>query len=332
MSEELSYILPPELVRRSTREDRYEKRVSNWLTAWDRREHPDAGLLMVPFSRASQRGDNGGAGAPNAVRIALTGYTTYSPDFDVDLRPLAVRDFGETRLHMTDIALCHRNIEEAVVELYDAAGEPLLISVGGDHSITCPLVQGYCRAHSRERVGIVHFDAHNDVRNFEDGGPTNGTPFRGILEGPANVQGRNLVQIGIHGFMNSAYYKGYCEAQGVTVITGRQVRRRGIEDVMSQALEVAADGTDGIYVSFDIDCLSCAYAPGTGASTPEGLEAWDVLEAMFVLGQHPKVKALDVVCIDPLRDLREATAKMGASLILTFLGGAVLRLTDGRGY
>ena len=332
MSRELDYILPPELVRRSIREDRYEKRVSNWCVPWDRAEHPDAGLLMVPFSRASQRGDNGGAGAPNAVRLALTSFTTYSPDFDVDLQSLRVRDFGDTRLHMTDIPLSHRMIEEAVVELYRHAGAPVLISVGGDHSITCPLVQGYCRAHPHEKVGIVHFDAHNDVRNFEDGGPTNGTPFRGILEGPANVAGRNLVQIGIHGFMNSSYYKRYCDEQGITVISGRELRRRGIDDVMAQALTVASQGTDSIYVSFDIDVVSSAWAPGTGASTPEGMEPWDALEAVFALGREPRVKALDIVCIDPLRDLREATAKLGASLVLTFLGGLVPRLTGGNGY
>jgi formiminoglutamase len=299
---------------------------------WDRAEHPDAGLLMVPFSRASQRGDNGGAGAPNAVRLALTSFTTYSPDFDVDLQPLHVRDFGDTRLHMTDIPLSHKMIEEAVVELYHHAGEPVLISVGGDHSITCPLVQGYCRTHSDEKVGIVHFDAHNDVRNFEDGGPTNGTPFRGILEGPANVAGRNVVQIGIHGFMNSSYYKRYCDEQGITVISGRELRRRGIDDVMEQALAIASEGTDSIYVSFDIDVFSSAWAPGTGASTPEGMEPWDALEAVFALGREPRVKAIDIVCIDPLRDLREATAKLGASLVLTFLGGLVPRLTGGKGY
>lgn len=332
MSKALEYILPPELVRRSTREDRYEKRVSNWCVPWDRVEQPDAGLLMVPFSRAAQRGDNGGAGAPNALRLALTSFTTYSPDFDVDLQPLRVRDFGDTRLHMTDIPLSHRMIEEAVLEFYHHAGEPILISIGGDHSITCPLVQGYCRAHPHEQVGIVHFDAHNDVRNFEDGGPTNRTPFRGILEGPANVAGRNLVQIGIHGFMNSAYYKRYCDEQEITVISGRELRRRGIDDVMAQALAIASQGTDSIYVSFDIDVISSAWAPGTGASTPEGMEPWDALEAMFGLGREPKVKALDIVCIDPLRDLREATAKLGASLVLTFLGGLVPRRTGGKGY
>jgi formiminoglutamase len=332
MPPELQYILSPELIRRSNREDRFDRRISNLIAPWDRVEEMDVALLMVPFARAAQRGDNGGANAPNAIRTAFTNNTSYSPDFDVDLKCLTIRDIGEVRLHMTDVLQSHRNIEEAVVELYQCIDVPILVSVGGDHSIACPLVQGYCRAHPDERLGIVHFDAHNDVRNFEDGGPTNGTPFRGIIEGPAAVEGKNLVQVGIHGFMNSSHYKKYCDEKGVTVITAREVRRRGIDAVMEDAIAIAADGTDAIYVSFDIDCLSHCFSPGTGNSSPEGMDAWDVVEAMFILGQHPSVRALDVVCIDPLRDVGDATARMGASTILTFLGGFVVRHTGGRGY
>lgn len=287
---------------------------------------------MVPFSRASQRGDNGAANAPNAIRTAFTNNTSFSPDFDVDLKCLQIRDVGEVKLHMTDILQSHKNIEQAVTELYGVHDLPLVINVGGDHSITCPLVQGFCSAHPGMRVGIIHFDAHNDVRNFEDGGPTNGTPFRGILEGPSSVEGKNIVQIGIHGFMNSSYYKKYCEEQGITIITARQVRRRGIEDVMKEALKIASVDVDAIYVSFDIDCLARCFAPGTGNSSPEGLEAWDAVEAMFILGQHKLVRALDVVCIDPLRDVVDSTARMGASVILSFLGGFVIRHTGTRGY
>lgn len=332
MSTEFEFINPPELIRRSHREDRYEKRVNNWMTVWDGQEPFDAGLLMVPFGKAAQSGTSGVAAAPNALRQAFLMNTTYSPDFDVDLQALRVRDIGDVRMHMTDIPRCHANIKSAVSQLYQKAGDVLLISVGGDHSITCPLVEGYCQAHPKERVGIIHFDAHNDVRNFEDGGPTNGTPFRGILEGPAHVEGKNLVQIGIHGFMNSSHYKKYCEGKGVTVITARTIRKQGIEKVMDRAIEIASKEVDSVYVSVDIDVLSLPYAFGTGAASPEGMETWDLLEAMFILGLHPMVRAMDLVCIDPLRDVKDATLRMGASIILTFLGGFLIRKTNGRGY
>jgi formiminoglutamase len=107
---------------------------------------------------------------------------------------------------------------------------------------------------------------------------------------------------------------------------------RRSEEIVKKAVAIASDGVDLIYVSFDIDCLSRCFSPGTGNSSPEGLDAWDAVEAMFLLGQNPLVKALDLVCIDPLRDVADATARMGASIILTFLGGFVLRHTGTRGY
>ena len=79
--------------------------------------------------------------------------------------------------------------------------------------------------------------------------------------------------------------------------------KRGMEACILEALGIAGDGTDLIYVSVDIDCLAYPWAVGTSASSPEGLSAWDLLEAMFVCGQHPKVAALDVVEIDPTRDI-----------------------------
>src|SRR5688572_3702701 len=113
MMQDLRYILPPELVRRANREDRFDKRVSNLIQPWDRKEQFDVALLMIPFSRASQRGDNGGANAPNAIRAVFSNNTSYSPDFDVDLKCLKIRDLGDVVLHMTDIIQSHRNIEEA---------------------------------------------------------------------------------------------------------------------------------------------------------------------------------------------------------------------------
>jgi formiminoglutamase len=132
--------------------------------------------------------------------------------------------------------------------------------------------------------------------------------------------------------MNSSVYKKYCEDQGVTIMTAREIRRRGIEKAVEEAISIASHDTESIYVSVDIDVLSLPYAFGTAAATPEGMEAWDLLEAVFLLGQHPKVRVLDLVCIDPLRDFRDYTARMGASIILAFLAGYVIRSRGGRGY
>ena len=332
MSETFSFIKPPELIRRTNLEDIFEKRICNLIVPWDKNGTFDVGILMVPFSRAGRRGDSGASAAPNAIRQAFTMNTTYSPDFDVDLQSLNICDIGDVSLHTTDILQSHSNIRCALEEIYQHTGEPLMICVGGDHSISCPLVEGYSNSHPNEKIGIIHFDAHNDVRDFQNGGPTNGTPIRGIIEGPANVAGENICQVGIHGFMNSSYYKKYCDEKKVRVISSREVRKKGIEKCMEEAIRIASNNTDSIYVTVDIDVLSLPYAFGTGAPSAEGLNPWDLLEAIFLLGQNPNVRAMDLVCIDPIRDFRDYTSRMGASIICTFLGGFIIRKTGGKGY
>jgi formiminoglutamase len=105
-----------------------------------------------------------------------------------------------------------------------------------------------------------------------------------------------------------------------------------METCILEALGIAGDGTDLIYVSVDIDCLAYPWAVGTSASSPEGLSAWDLLEAVFICGQHAKVAALDVVEIDPMRDVSDLTARSGCSTILAFLAGLYRRLYSNRGY
>ncbi len=152
-------------------------------------------------------------------------------------------------------------------------------------------------------------------------GPHNGTPFRQIVEGLDQVEGKNVVELGIHGFMNAEPYMHWCQDNGITVISGRQIQKRGIDDCIAESLERAGNGTDAIYLSVDIDCLAYPYTIGTSAASPEGLSAWQLLEAVFAAGKHEEIQALDVVEIDPSRDIKDLTARSGCSVILTFLAG-----------
>ena len=309
---------PPSLIKRAGWQDSEELRVNNWLTPWDGTEIIDAGMIGAPYSGASIN-SSAAYGAPEAIRLGFRYNTTYSADFDTDIRRLRVRDLGDIQGHLTDVGTVHLNIEQAVAGA--VAHEPRFVPliVGGDHSITAPAVRGFCAAHPGKRVGLVNFDAHLDVRNF-DHGPTNGTPFRALLEG-GQVAGRNLAEVGIHGFTGSAVYLRWVRDRGATVITGRDVERRGIAACVDAALAAAGDGTDLVYVSVDIDCLAAPWAPGTAAATAEGLTAWQLLEAVYRCGRHPKVAALDLVEIDPGRDTRDLTARTGCSVLLTFLAG-----------
>lgn len=324
-------LVPPGMVRRATFQDRNEIRVSNWIEPWDFESPLDVGLVGVPFSRAAIT-PNAAHATPNALREVFTGLTTYSPDFDVDLASMRVRELGEIATPITDPLGALGTIEETLLACFGLPQSFFPVILGGDHSVTAPAVRAWCRAHAEQQVGLVHFDAHNDVRVM-DHGPTNGTPIRGILESDVRVAGRNLVQVGIHGFMNASYYKRWVEGRGGTILTARHIRRVGIEQAMMRVLEVAGNGTDSIYVTVDIDVLELAYAAGTGVASPEGIHPTDLLEALFILGQNPRVGCVDFVELDPRRDVAQVTTRTFAAAILTFLAGLFLRTHPGwRGY
>jgi formiminoglutamase len=328
----MRHVVQPELRRNLAWEDSHDHRVCNWITPWDFKEVIDAGIVSAPFCGGNARPLSSWAAA-NAIRTSFDENTTYSPDYDVDIQDLKVRDIGDIRITSTDPYKSLDHIEEALIDILSFTPSFVPIAIGGDHSITAATVRAYCKTRPDERVGLLHFDAHNDVRAFEEGGSLSGTPIRGVIQTCPNVSGTNVVQLGIHGFMNSSKYKRWAEDQGFTIFTARTIRKRGIDDVLTEAIDIASKDTDSIYVSVDIDVLSQVYAlAASGSVTPDGMEAVDLLDAMFTLGQHPNVGMLDLVEVNPSTDFRNLTARTTGSIILTFLGGLLLRLKGSNGY
>lgn len=303
--------------------DQMETKVAHWISQWDGREELTAGVIGIPLSKPSIS-LSGASTTPAAVRTAFKSFTTYSMEYDVDLQHLPVRDLGDIQMHVTDNAESHRRIQESLSSLFTQHPNMIPVIFGGDHSITAPAVKAFIKRHPGKKVGIIHFDAHHDVRNYEDGGVSNGTPFRTILESGV-VEGKHIVQIGIRGFMNSKAYHDYVKSHGVTVFTSRDVRRQGIDTILDQALEIAGEGTDILYVSFDVDVIDQAHAPGCPAIGTGGMDPWDALDALHRLGQLPQVQGLDFVCIDPTVDVRNVTSRLAVQFMLSFLAGVAKR-------
>lgn len=219
---DIPHLRPVELTQISHWNDPHELRVGNWITPWDFSSELDVGIITVPSSKNSIK-HNGAFAAPNALRQARYLHTTYTPDYDVDLAPLRVREIGDVAAPVLDLREGLMNIQDSLRTCYTQPEGFFPMVIGGDHAITAPSVRAYCEAHPTQKVGLVHFDAHNDVRVL-DHGPHNGTPIRQILTSGLNISGENLVQIGIHGFMNASYYKRWVEGHGGTIFTGRQCR------------------------------------------------------------------------------------------------------------
>ena len=305
--------------------DERETRVADWLRPWDGRERLerlDVGFVGVPLSRASIS-HSGASATPAALRELFAALTTYDLDRDVDLAErLVARDLGDVRVHATDVVRAQRDVRDTLAALLAALPPFVPVIAGGDHSITAAALPAVAER-AGGPVGLVQLDAHMDVRELA-AGPTNGTPVRRLLESGA-VAGRNVAQVGLQNFANARAYRDYARAHAVTQITAGDVARAGIAPAVERALAVASAGTAAVYVTLDVDVVAQAAAPGVAAPVPAGLGARELLDAMLLLGRHPRVAALDVVEIDATLDPRRASARLALHAILTFLVGLATR-------
>lgn len=309
-----------------------DPKVHEWIQCLDEEKassfdwsEVDVTLLGVPLSRSSLSA-SGASETPDALRRAWKGFTTYNLDEEVDLTSLRVVDLGDVKQHVTDIPACHRNITEAMVAMRTHHPHALPLVMGGDHSITAMLAKGWKQAHPEERIGILQLDTHFDLRSLEDFGPTNGTPIRNLTES-GTLRGEDVYNIGLHGFFNARSLKEYADQVGVHYVTLKQARKRGVNVVVREALAHLEQQVDTIYLTVDMDVLDIGVGPGAPAATPGGMRTDELFEAVRIAGTHPQVKAMDLVCLDPLRDVREATVKAGVHVMLSFLTGRIQRTT-----
>jgi len=308
--------------------DEYDVGVRDIMVDWQAAESVDAGIVGVPFDTAVM-GRRGCRFGPESVRSALVFSNVYDPSVDVDLSTgLSLTDFGNIDVLQTEVLGTHKRIENVITAIYKLGVTPVII--GGDHSISYPNIKSLIN-NTDGNVGVILIDGHLDVRHSHHGEVSSGTPFRRIMEEPETpVLPKNLVEIGINGWLNSRYYMDYCREQGVTVIPAREVHRRGIDDVITQALELAGDGTQAIFLSVDIDGLDLSIAPGTCSPNPGGLSAYESLELIWQIGKHPLSRGMDVVEIAPSLDQGGVTSIMGVALIMHYLGATKVRLEKER--
>ncbi|KMJ58321.1 formimidoylglutamase [Bacillus sp. LL01] len=302
--------------------DRHYPKATELLQDWDGKEELlGTTIIGVPLSKPSIS-HSGASFTPGVVRKLLQSYSTYAVEEELDLRESSkLMDAGDIHMHATDIKESYRRIEETVVSLFDENKDCVPLFIGGDHSITYSTLAGMMKV-KPGKIGIIQFDAHHDLRNTEDGGPTNGTPFRRLLEAGV-LEGDHLVQIGIRNYSNSSYYHQYAIENGVKIFTMGDVKKKGIIDVIRDAVEHLKGKVEHVYLSVDIDVLDQAFAPGCPAIGPGGMTSDQLLEAIYILGKEEKVCGLDIVEIDPTIDFRDVTSRVAVHCVLEFLRGRV---------
>ncbi|WAA65118.1 agmatinase family protein [Microbacterium oxydans] len=281
----------------------------------------DAVLLGVPTWRTSLS-PTGAHATPAAIREALPRYGTTlmgPPIVDLD-EVLRIADAGDVA--EPDGSEGEARAISRVRELSEAT--ELVIALGGDNSLTYPVALG-ARA-----TGLITFDAHFDLRD----GISNGTPVRRLVEDtPAAsssttaVDPTRIVQIGIADFANSAAYAQRAADWGIRVITLDELRRRGIDDVAAEALEIAGAGSDPrVHLDIDVDVCDRSVAPGCPASVPGGLQAWELRALTRAVAADPRVVSADLAEVDATADADDArTVRLAALCVLELLAGLASR-------
>lgn len=203
----------------------------------------------------------------------------------------------------------HDDIEAYYDKVVTAGVIPL--SAGGDHSVSHPIL----KAVGRDRpVGMIHIDAHCDTggsfdhTKFHHGGPFRNAVLDGVLD-PTRT-----IQIGIRG--SAEYLWEFSYDSGMTVIHAEEVPKMGIEAVVAKALEVVGDGP--VYLSFDIDAIDPAFAPGTGTPEVGGLTTREALEILRAL-KGVNLVGGDLVEVAPQYDSTTNTAQAGAQILFEIL-------------
>jgi len=269
----------------------------------------DIGIVGIPMDLGVTNRSGARLG-PRAVRsIERVGLYEHALRMS-PLEHCRIADIGDVPLESRyNLETCHRNIEEFIQRMVDAGVVPL--SVGGDHSVTLPILRALGR---KQPVGLVHVDAHCDTGGaFEGTKFHHGGPFRqAVLDGVLDPE--RTVQIGIRG--ESEFLWEFSYDSGMTVLHAETVAEMGIDAVIAKTRDIVGAGP--VYVSFDVDGLDPAFAPGTGTPEVGGLSTLDAIRLLRGLIGLDVVGG-DVVEVAPQYDPSTNTAHAGAQMLFQIL-------------
>ena len=211
-------------------------------------------------------------------------------------------DLHDTMARITDF---YQKVKEAYI---------IPLTAGGDYLCSLPILRALASARP---LGMIHFDSHTDLFDSYFGGTlyTHGTPFRRAVE-EGLLDPKRVCMIGIRGTAYDSEDRDFARANGITVIAIEEFHARGAQDVMAQARDIAGFGET--YVSYDIDFVDPAFAPGTGTPEIGGPSSFQALEVVRALkGVH--IVGADLVEVSPPFDPSGGTAFLGASILFELL-------------
>jgi agmatinase len=259
--------------------------------------------------------------ATKTIRHSAARYGGFLPEYNLDLFDyLKIGDIGDVPVNPNNPPETMKNVFVAMDKIYKNKSIPFVL--GGDHSISPEIVKALSK-NIKGNIGIIHFDAHLDnVKTFgEDKFPRCG-PLHRIAQ-IKKVRKQSIVHVGIRGPRNAPSQVGYAREMGATIFTMAEVRKKGIDTVIDNAIAIAHEKTECIYITICSDCIDAAFNPG-GPADFNGLFPHELFSALYRLGESG-IAGLDYVEVYPNQDPHSFSSHLAAWAIIYALVGLAAR-------
>ena len=249
--------------------------------------------------------------------------------------PETQRPADKRKKYVKDIAKVCQKLHDIAIKSLDGGALPLVL--GGDHSLAAGSVAAsaaWVQRTEARPLGLIWVDAHGDMNTPDTttSGNVHGMPLAALLGHEPlelgsigmspSVRPQHTVLVGIRNLDEQE--KAQIRQSGVHVFTMKDIDRDGVARVAERAIALAADGTGGIHVSFDMDVCDPTIAPGVGTAVKGGLNYREAHMVMEMVADSRRLVALDLVEINPTLDLRNTTAEFATELALSALGKGIL--------
>jgi len=226
-----------------------------------------------------------------------------------------------------DLVKALKMLEVATEKITASGAIPLIL--GGDHSITSADVVGIANKMGWGKVSMIHFDAHADTGDTQNGSLVgHGTPMRRLIESGA-VRGDRFLQLGLRGYWPEPVTLDWMRDQKMRSYEMTEIHHRGLKAVLDESFATLTDGCDGVFLSVDIDVVDPGMAPGTGTPEPGGMTSRELLEAVRRICLELPVVGIDVVEVAPAFDSSDITAMLANRVVLEALSAIALRRKGG---